>query len=202
MIYGLGPRARRVYSTLQQRIARGDLLPGAKLPSHRELAVEFGVAPLTIRQVLGQLEQEGRVSRQHGRGTFVREPTRPTVLVVEDRTSLATFLADYIAQAGHRPVTARTPADALATLTSDPAISLVVSDIRIPTGSDGTAFIRTVRQRWPRLPIAIIITELGDLAGLAGTAEWPLHVIPEPIGLGLIDELLRLVLGRPPALPP
>ena len=55
MIYGFGPRARRVYTVLRDRIARGDWVPGEKLPSHRELAAELGVAPLTVRQVLALL---------------------------------------------------------------------------------------------------------------------------------------------------
>jgi DNA-binding transcriptional regulator YhcF (GntR family) len=183
---------------LKRRIVRGDLVPGTRLSSHRELAVEFGVAPLTIRQVLGQLEAEGLVSREIGRGTFVRAPTRPAVLVVGDTAALGPFLADYIARSGHRAMTARSPDDALAALTSDPAIALVVTDIRIPTVAEGTAFIRDVRQRWRRRPVAVVITELGDLAGLFGAADWPLLVIPHPIVLGLLDEVLGLVLGPPP----
>ena len=80
MIYGLGPRARRVFTALRDRITRGDWAPGAKLPSHRDLAVEYGVAPLTMRQVLAQLEEVGLVSRRSGRGTFVREAGGPANL--------------------------------------------------------------------------------------------------------------------------
>ena len=51
MAYGLGPRARQVYATLHERIVRSEWPLGAKLPPHLELAEEFGVAPMTIRQV-------------------------------------------------------------------------------------------------------------------------------------------------------
>ena len=78
----LGPRSRRIYEVLAQRIRSGALAPGAQLPSHRELAADFSVAPMTVRQVLGMLESAGLVSRQAGRGTFVRPPGRLTLLVV------------------------------------------------------------------------------------------------------------------------
>src|SRR3954469_6626697 len=98
MIYGLGPRAQRVFTVLRDRISRGDWEPGTRLPSHRELAVEFGVAPLTMRQVLAQLEEQGLVSRQVGRGTFVRKTSLPSVLIVEHDATMGAFLADYIGQ--------------------------------------------------------------------------------------------------------
>src|SRR5688572_22850338 len=95
MMYGLGPRGWRVFTTLRDRIDRGDWQLGAKLPSHRDLAVEFGVAPLTMRQVLRQLEEHGLVSRQVGRGTFVREPSSPALLIIEHGPTLCAFLTEY-----------------------------------------------------------------------------------------------------------
>lgn len=77
---------------------------GTKLPSHRDLAVELGVAPLTMRQVLSHLEDEGLVSRQVSRGTFVREASRPVVLVIASGPTLRAFLADYTGRAGYRLV--------------------------------------------------------------------------------------------------
>jgi DNA-binding transcriptional MocR family regulator len=56
LIYALRPRARRVYTALRATILSGERIPGDKLPSHLNLAVEYGVAPLTLRQVLAQLE--------------------------------------------------------------------------------------------------------------------------------------------------
>lgn len=67
----LGPRARPVYETLRAHIVRSELAAGTKLPPHTELAAQFGVAPLTMRQVLGHLQQEGLVSCEQGRGTFI-----------------------------------------------------------------------------------------------------------------------------------
>jgi GntR family transcriptional regulator len=52
----------------------GSMAPHDKLPTERDLAEQFSVARLTVRQVLGKLENEGRVYREQGSGTFVSEP--------------------------------------------------------------------------------------------------------------------------------
>lgn len=44
---------------------------GDKLPPEVTLAEQYGVSRITVRQALGQLEDEGLVERQQGRGTFV-----------------------------------------------------------------------------------------------------------------------------------
>jgi DNA-binding FadR family transcriptional regulator len=46
--------------------------PGSKLPTERALAAELGVTRTMVRHALARLEAEGRVSREVGRGTFLR----------------------------------------------------------------------------------------------------------------------------------
>lgn len=53
--------------------------PGGRLPTERQLAAELGVTRTMIRHALAALEAEGRVSREVGRGTFLRRGSlRPT----------------------------------------------------------------------------------------------------------------------------
>ena len=47
MASALGPRARRVYEAMRERIIDGEWTPGLKLASHAELSNAFGVAPMT-----------------------------------------------------------------------------------------------------------------------------------------------------------
>jgi len=47
---------------------------GGRLPTERALAAELGVTRTMVRHALAVLEAEGRVSREVGRGTFLREP--------------------------------------------------------------------------------------------------------------------------------
>jgi DNA-binding FadR family transcriptional regulator len=48
---------------------------GTRLPSERRLAEEFGVSRTEIRKALARLQQNGHLSREIGRGTFIRTPT-------------------------------------------------------------------------------------------------------------------------------
>jgi DNA-binding FadR family transcriptional regulator len=47
--------------------------PGARLPTERQLAADFGVTRAAIRHAMAMLEAEGRVSREVGRGTYLRD---------------------------------------------------------------------------------------------------------------------------------
>lgn len=58
---------------LRTGIARGEYLPGKRLPSESALAKLHGVSAMTARQAVSELEKEGLVNRIQGRGTFVRK---------------------------------------------------------------------------------------------------------------------------------
>ncbi|QBI21979.1 GntR family transcriptional regulator [Egibacter rhizosphaerae] len=64
-----GSKRERVRASVLDLIE--GLSSGDALPSERELAAELGVARMTLRRVLDQLEEEGRVARRHGKGSFV-----------------------------------------------------------------------------------------------------------------------------------
>ncbi|WP_285429190.1 PLP-dependent aminotransferase family protein [Pseudomonas sp. lyk4-R2A-8] len=73
------PRAR--YKLLVDRFAQairsGAMAPGTRLPTHRQLAAEHGLALATASRVYTELEAMGLVSGETGRGTFVREIALP-----------------------------------------------------------------------------------------------------------------------------
>jgi GntR family transcriptional regulator, uxu operon transcriptional repressor len=48
--------------------------PGGRLPTERQLATDLGVTRTMVRHALAALEAEGRISREVGRGTFIRSP--------------------------------------------------------------------------------------------------------------------------------
>ena len=52
--------------------ARSGLGPGSQLPTERKLAADMGATRTSIRQALAVLEAEGHISREVGRGTFLR----------------------------------------------------------------------------------------------------------------------------------
>ncbi|MGD2163531.1 MAG: GntR family transcriptional regulator [Anaerolineales bacterium] len=59
---------------LVEEIETGRWKPGDQLPPEQELCNLFGVSRTVVRQALQQLEFEGMVLRERGRGTFVAEP--------------------------------------------------------------------------------------------------------------------------------
>jgi len=65
-----------IYTQLTQRLTQaivaGEFRPGERLPSVRELAVEAGVNPNTVR-ALADLERDGLVFSQRTAGRFVTE---------------------------------------------------------------------------------------------------------------------------------
>lgn len=66
-----------IYLQLVERINRqiisGQLRPGDKLPSVREMAVQAGVNPNTVQRTYRELELSGVVETRRGQGTFVTD---------------------------------------------------------------------------------------------------------------------------------
>jgi DNA-binding FadR family transcriptional regulator len=58
-------------SKLRQLIATRDFSMDGRMPPERALASALGVGRRSLRRALDVLEQEGRISRHQGRGTFV-----------------------------------------------------------------------------------------------------------------------------------
>jgi GntR family transcriptional regulator len=87
---------------LEEEIVSGRWVPGARVPSENELCSRYGLSRTTIRQALGRLEQEGLVSREKGRGTFVSD-SRPRSWLIQSTDG---FFHDEFLRAG-RSVTSR-----------------------------------------------------------------------------------------------
>ena len=62
-----------IIEQIQELIASGQLTPGMRLPSERELAERFGVGRSPVRDALKKLEFYGIVRTESQRGTFVAE---------------------------------------------------------------------------------------------------------------------------------
>jgi DNA-binding transcriptional MocR family regulator len=61
----------RIAADLRRRL--GKLVPGALLPSVRELSAEYTASPVTVHRAMAQLAREGRVVTRPGDGTYVAE---------------------------------------------------------------------------------------------------------------------------------
>ena len=62
---------QQIAREIKEQIARGELKPGMRLSSERILGNQFQVQRNTIRQALALLEDEGRISTEKRRGSFI-----------------------------------------------------------------------------------------------------------------------------------
>jgi DNA-binding transcriptional MocR family regulator len=76
------PIYRRIADQLERDVTRGVLLPGSRLPTHRQLAHRLGVTVVTVTRAYSEAHHRGLIESAVGRGSFVR-PTR-------NRASVAT----------------------------------------------------------------------------------------------------------------
>lgn len=69
----LGARtvSSEICAHLEKLIAVGDLRPGDRLPSERELAATLGVSRASVREAMHELEAKHLLERRPGRGTTV-----------------------------------------------------------------------------------------------------------------------------------
>jgi GntR family transcriptional regulator len=92
------PIYRQIVRQLTDAIAGGRLSAGERLPSHRELAAQLVIAPLTVKKAYDELEQQGLIDTQRGRGTFVSEAL-PVVDTAEKRARLRDAAQRLLSQA-------------------------------------------------------------------------------------------------------
>jgi DNA-binding transcriptional regulator YhcF (GntR family) len=67
----------RIAAEIRDRIARGELKPGQKIPSTRRITQEWGVAMATATKVIAALRDDGVVDTRPGAGTVVRAVQLP-----------------------------------------------------------------------------------------------------------------------------
>lgn len=63
--------AQDISYRLERLILDGDLAPGQKMPSERQLAARLGVSRAIIREALHELQGRGVIETKHGKGSFV-----------------------------------------------------------------------------------------------------------------------------------
>lgn len=74
-----------------------------------------------------------------------------TIVLVEDEPLVRIGLAEFLRESGYRVFEANDAPEALAILTSGPAIDLVISDVRLPGDTDGLALGRKIQAEWPEI---------------------------------------------------
>lgn len=77
------PKYHHISEHLLARIVKGEWEPGERLPSEQQIAEEYGVSYMTVRNAVSSLVESAKLRRIRGRGTYVAElidhDRRPTL---------------------------------------------------------------------------------------------------------------------------
>lgn len=163
------PLRDQVYETLQERISSGHLRPGDRL-FEQELAAEFGVSRVPVREAIRMLQSAGLVEVQpRRRGVFVRSLDRQQLEELFDvREVLEALAADLAAQRSDADDVRR-----LGQLAAQAREALESSDVEAMSEAN-TAFHDEI--------IALSRNELltSMLEPLHGRLAWLFRLNPEP----------------------
>ena len=90
------PIYQQIIDHIKTVLASGEIQPGSRIPSVRELALEFGVNPNTVQKALHELERDGFFHSERTSGRFV---TDDKTLLAELRSGnseriIARFVSD------------------------------------------------------------------------------------------------------------
>jgi len=113
------PKYLRIHGELADLIGSGRWPPGTLLPPQAELAAQFGVSIMTLRQALQLLADDGLVQARHGSGTYV------SARYDYDLGHLRSFAVDLTAQGAQ--ITTRVLAAGLVTPPAEVAARLAAA---------------------------------------------------------------------------
>ena len=89
------PIYQQIVDNLKHKISIGELGKGEQLPTVRQLADQLNINFNTIARAYRILDEEGIITTQHGRGTYIR--TSSESISKEDQ--LINLTQDYLIQA-------------------------------------------------------------------------------------------------------
>lgn len=72
-----GIKHLEIYNEVSQKILSGQYGPGDQLPTEHELSDIFSASRPTVNRAMRDLQQQGLIVRQKGKGSFVTDRTRP-----------------------------------------------------------------------------------------------------------------------------
>jgi GntR family transcriptional regulator len=65
------PMYLQIMEQVKQRVAVGEWAPGTEIPSIRQLAIDLRVSVITVKRAYLELERDGVILTQQGKGSFV-----------------------------------------------------------------------------------------------------------------------------------
>jgi len=119
--------------------------------------------------------------------------THPLILIVEDETSIASFVAMYLKKAGYEVKVASSGTDALARASADNP-SLIILDLMLPD-LDGIEVCRRIRQR-SDIPILMLTARDDDVDKIIGLEVGADDYLTKPFNPRELVARVKSVLRR------
>lgn len=162
-----GPRYRAIADALEIAMRSGRVLPGTRLPTHRELAWRLKVTVGTVSRAYAEAERRGLITGEVGRGTFVR-PLGRTLPPGPTAASPAADFVDLSINRPRAPDEARRFAEALEQIAHAPDLDRLL-DYHPHAGhpADRDAGARWIARSGPAAASAEIIVTAGGQHAMA-----------------------------------
>src|SRR5689334_14234423 len=117
-----------------------------------------------------------------------------TILVVDDDAAVGAVIQRHLTETGHRVFVAQGTADALAALTTQPSLDLMIVDLVMPEGQpDGLTFANEALARMPNIPVIFLTAYYGFVAR---SGPLPGPIIYKPVDLDVLTSEINGALAR------
>ena len=94
------PIYEQIKQGLKQMMLSGEIAPGGKLPSVRDLAVQLAINPNTVQRAYRELEQEGIIFSVPSKGSFAAEDFSPQQAEIDTLMAKLDETVTKLSQAG------------------------------------------------------------------------------------------------------
>ncbi|KRK65232.1 GntR family transcriptional regulator [Companilactobacillus tucceti DSM 20183] len=136
----------QIHNRIRKEIELGKWTVGERIPSERQLAEDFNVSRMTLRQAIQTLVDEGILQRQVGSGTYVASSK------VQEKMSGTTSFTEITEGQGKKP-----SSKTVSYHTADPSMS-EIEKLKL---SDGEQILRMERIRYAdKQPICFEVTTI------------------------------------------
>ena len=138
--------------------------------------------------VADQAETGTAAEVPHGRGEVV--------LVVEDDSDVRTLVVRLLGRLGYPVIDAPDPRSALAVLSADEKVDLLLSDVVLPGGMGGPELARKAKERHPALKLLFMSGYAAEATNRDGLLDSEAVLLNKPFRKRDLAEKLRSVLDR------
>jgi CheY-like chemotaxis protein len=120
---------------------------------------------------------------------------RPQILVVDDDQLVRDVTLRRLASLGYRTISAATGSEALAALSSNVAVDLLITDVHMPGDMHGPDLAKEARRMRPQIKVLFVSGAVDDELSQDGAGGSDVNLLAKPCSKAELAEKIREVLG-------